>query len=126
VDALTNAGFAVASPVGGLDTAFVARWRGAAGAEGPTIAILCEYDALEGLGSRLRAQRHRHHGLGGGLALTEVMDGIAGEVRVIGCPGEEGGGGKAYLLAAGVFDDVDAALLIHPFRVRPAGANADR
>jgi amidohydrolase len=113
-DALANAGFAVEYPAGGLDTAFVARFGGSAGGDGPTVAILCEYDALEGLGHACGHNVIATMGLGGGLALADVMDVQVGEVRVIGCPGEEGGGGKAYLLAAGVFDDVDAALMIHP------------
>lgn len=114
VDALANGGFAVEYPAGGMDTAFVAHRRGDAGGPGPTVAILCEYDALEGLGHACGHNVIATMGLGGGLAIGDVMNGLAGEVRVIGCPGEEGGGGKAYLLEAGVFDDVDAALMIHP------------
>ncbi len=111
---LADAGFATEHPAGGLETAFVARLRGSATGDGPTVAILCEYDALEGLGHACGHNVIATMGLGGGLALADATDTFAGEVRVIGCPGEEGGGGKAYLLEAGVFDDVDAALMIHP------------
>jgi len=114
VAALSEAGFVTEFPAGGLETAFVARVRGSAGGNDPTVAILCEYDALEGLGHACGHNVIATMGLGGGLALADVADAFAGEVRVIGCPGEEGGGGKAYLLNAGVFDDVDAALMIHP------------
>ncbi|MDR9391427.1 MAG: M20 family metallopeptidase [Trueperaceae bacterium] len=112
-DALEREGFEVQRPAGGLETAFVARKRGGGG-DGPTVAILCEYDALEGLGHACGHNVIATIGLGGGLALGASMDQLPGELRVIGCPGEEGGGGKAYLVEAGVFDDVDAAMMIHP------------
>ncbi len=112
-DELRSEGFDVEIPAGGLETAFVARKRGGAGA-GPTVAILCEYDALEGLGHACGHNVIATMGLGGGLALGEAMDELPGELRVIGCPGEEGGGGKAHLIEAGVFDDVDVAMMVHP------------
>jgi amidohydrolase len=42
------------------------------------------------------------------------MDDLPGSIRLIGTPGEEGGGGKVILAKAGVFDDVDAAMMFHP------------
>lgn len=35
-------------------------------------------------------------------------------MRFYGCPGEEGGSGKTFMVREGVFDDVDAALTWHP------------
>jgi amidohydrolase len=112
IAALRDGGFEVTAPAGGLATAFVATRRGRA--PGATVAILCEYDALEGLGHACGHNVIATMGAGGGLALAPLMDDLPGELRVIGCPGEEGGGGKVYLLDAGVFDGVDAALIIHP------------
>lgn len=111
---LSSAGFDVEQPAGGLETAFVASRTGGLAGDGPTVAILCEYDALEGLGHACGHNVIATMGLGGGLALVDEMSNLAGELLVIGCPGEEGGGGKAYLLDAGVFDDVDVAMMIHP------------
>lgn len=111
---LSAGGFTVEHPVGGLDTAFVARMAGGASPEGPRVGIVCEYDALEGLGHACGHNLIATMGVGGGLALARVFGDVAGELDVIGCPAEEGGGGKAYLIDAGVFDGLDAAMMIHP------------
>lgn len=113
IEALREEGFEVQQPVANLDTAFIASKKGSTG-DGPTVAILCEYDALEGLGHACGHNVIATMGLGGGLALGQLMGSLAGELRVIGCPGEEGGGGKAILIENGAFDGVDAALMIHP------------
>jgi amidohydrolase len=109
---LADRGFAVTAPAGGLDTAFVARHDGTA--PGPTVAVLLEYDALPGIG---HACGHNLIGAGGALAAilaAELAPDHPGTLLAIGCPGEEGGGGKVRLLEAGVFDGVDAALMFHP------------
>jgi len=36
-------------------------------------------------------------------------------VTVLGTPAEEGAGGKIDLINAGAFDDVDVAMMAHPF-----------
>jgi amidohydrolase len=98
--------------VGGLETAFVARHEGHG--DGPTVAILMEYDALPGLG---HACGHNLIGAGGALAAIAAAEAIPdhpGTLLAIGTPGEEGGGGKILMLEAGVFDGVDAALMFHP------------
>jgi amidohydrolase len=110
--ALEENGFDVARGAADLDTAFVAELLGAEG--GPTVAFLAEYDALPGLGHACGHNIIGTSALGAGLAMKEVLPELAGTVRVIGTPAEEGGGGKVYLVEAGLFDGVDAALIVHP------------
>lgn len=112
-ETLTEQGFDVQHGVGSLETAFKASY-GKQKAGKPTIAMLCEYDALEGLGHACGHNVIATMGLGAGLALAPLMDKLDGNLQVIGTPGEEGGGGKVILLEEGAFDGVDAALMIHP------------
>ncbi len=101
----------------GIETAFVAR----AGSRGPTIAVLCEYDALPGIGHACGHNIIGTAGVGAGLAAATVADEIGGQVVVLGTPAEEGGGGKVFLADAGAFEGVDAAMMVHP-----AGADLPR
>ena len=106
-------GFKVEKGIGGVDTAFRATIETGAG---PTIAILCEYDALPGIGHACGHNVIATSGAGAGAALAAVRDKLpAGRIQVIGTPAEEGGGGKVKLIKAGVFKDVDAAMMIHGF-----------
>jgi amidohydrolase len=107
---LEDAGLDVERGAYGLDTAFSAR----AGSEGPTIAVLCEYDALPGIGHGCGHNIIATAGLGAGLAAAALADEVAGRVVVLGTPAEEGGGGKIYMGEAGAFEGVDAALMVHP------------
>lgn len=95
---------------GGLETAFLAE----AGNGGNVVAILAEYDALPGLGHGCGHNLIAAAAVGAFLAARDVLDGIRGRVRLIGCPAEESGNGKVRLLKAGVFASVDAALMFHP------------
>jgi amidohydrolase len=110
-------GLAVERSAYGLDTAFVAR----AGSRGPTIAVLCEYDALPGIGHACGHNIIATAGLGAGLAAAAVADEAGGQVVILGTPAEEGGGGKIRLIRAGALEGVDAALMVHP-----AGAELTR
>lgn len=94
----------------GLDTAFEARF----GAEGPTVAVLCEYDALPGIGHGCGHNVIAAAGLGAGLAAGALADEAGGRLVVLGTPAEEGGGGKVLMGERGAFDGVDAALMVHP------------
>jgi amidohydrolase len=94
----------------GLETAFVAR----AGSQGPAIAVLCEYDALPGIGHACGHNVIATAGLGAGLAAAAVAEEVGGRVVVLGTPAEEGGGGKIQLARRGAFDGIDAALMVHP------------
>ncbi len=93
-----------------LETAFVAR----AGSAGPTIAVLCEYDALPGIGHACGHNIIATAGLGAGLAAAAVAEEAGGRVVVLGTPAEEGGGGKILLAQRGALDGIDAALMVHP------------
>lgn len=110
-EALVSEGFQVERGVGDLPTAFRATYRGG---PGPTVAILCEYDALAGIGHACGHNLIGTAGLGAGLALKRAWPDLPGTLQVIGCPAEEGGGGKVYLVERGVFDGVDAAMMFHP------------
>jgi amidohydrolase len=103
-------GFEVETGTAGLPTAFVAR----AGTGRPCVALLLEYDALPGLGHACGHNLIAAAGLGAALAAKEVLGSRPGSLLAVGTPAEERGGGKVALVEAGVFDDVDAALMVHP------------
>jgi amidohydrolase len=109
-DALAAEGLEVQRHAYGLDTAFVAR----AGSRGPTVAVLCEYDALPGLGHACGHNIIATAGLGAGLAAAALAEAAGGRVVVLGTPAEEGGGGKIRMAQQGAFDGIDAALMVHP------------
>jgi amidohydrolase len=110
-DHLREVGFDVEKPYCGLDTAFRATLR--SGRPGPTVAVLAEYDALEGIGHGCGHNLIAGSGLATAIGLKEVMGQIGGTFVVMGTPAEEGGGGKIKMLDKGAFEDVDAALMIH-------------
>jgi amidohydrolase len=110
---LERHGFEVTAPAGGLDTAFVARWRGSR--DGPVIAFAGEYDALPEVGHGCGHNLMCSSSAGAAIAAAAVLGrDFAGEIRFIGTPAEEAGNGKVHLIEAGVFGDVDVCLQIHP------------
>ena len=109
-DHLRRAGFEVSRNVADLPTAFTA----VAGRGRPAVALLLEYDALPGLGHACGHNLIAAAGLGAALIVNALRHGTEGSVMAVGTPAEEGGGGKALEVQAGVFDDVDAALMFHP------------
>src|SRR5262245_28662668 len=129
---LEQEGFRITGDLAGIPTAVM----GEAGEGGPVIAILGEYDALPGLSQVAGIAEQREavaggHGHGCGhnmlgaaalLAATAVKAhlaeaGIEGRVRYYGCPAEEGGAAKAFMVRAGLFADVDIAITWHPSAV---------
>src|SRR6266567_2678586 len=129
IQELEREGFRVNREFAGIPTAVM----GEAGEGGPVIAILGEYDALPGLSQEAGVAEPRPvepngHGHGCGhnllgsaalLAASGVKDWlarnkIAGRVRYYGCPAEEGGAAKAFMVRAGAFEDVDIAITWHP------------
>ena len=94
-----------------LETAFDVSVRGG---NGPTVAVLCEYDALPGIGHACGHNIIAAAGLGAGVALSAVAEVCGGNLRLIGTPAEEGGGGKVEMARKGAFKDIDAAMMIHP------------
>ena len=109
---LSDAGFDVTRSAYGMETAFEAT----KGSGGPTIAVLCEYDALPGIGHACGHNLIAISGAAAGLAAANALEreGVDGTVRVLGSPAEEGGGGKIRLIDEGAFEDVGAAMMIHP------------
>jgi amidohydrolase len=102
-------GFTVQAGAAGLPTAFTAE-KG----EGDLVIAFCaEYDALPGIGHACGHNVNGAASLGAALALGTVADRLGLRVRLLGTPAEEDSGGKVYLLEAGLFDDVAAAMMVH-------------
>ena len=93
-----------------IDTAFEAT----AGKTGPVVALLCEYDALPGIGHACGHNIIAAAGIGAGLAASTLAETFNGQLRILGTPAEEGGGGKVRMLNRGAFESVEAVLMIHP------------
>jgi amidohydrolase len=108
--ALEGFGFTVERGAGGLETSFVAT----VGSGSRKIAFMAEYDALEGLGHACGHNIISAAAVGAGAALAPLADALGATVQVIGTPAEEGGGGKIHLIDAGIFDDVEIAMMVHP------------
>jgi amidohydrolase len=118
---LAAEGFDVRPGTAGMPTAF--RAERSFGADGPVIAVFCEFDALPGLGHACGHNIIATAGAGGAAAAARVLAGRtadaagerpAGTLVVLGSPGEEGGGGKVRLVEAGELEGVDAAVMVHP------------
>ncbi len=114
---LEGAGIPVEMGTAGMATAFKAV-LGAQAAARPRVAILAEYDALPGLGHGCGHNLIGTSAIGAGLALKEVVPDLPGSIWVLGTPAEESAapnsGGKVHMVNAGVFNDVDAAIMFHP------------
>ena len=107
---LEHHGFVVEYPAYGLDTAFEAK----AGKGGPNVVICAEYDALPGVGHACGHNLIAGSALGAGVALAELTEELGITVTVLGTPAEERFGGKVDLIEAGAFDNVTAAMMVHP------------
>ena len=112
-DFLENQGFQITWKTAGIDTAFTATW----GNGSPRLGFLAEYDALPEIGHACG-----HNLLGTGVcaaacALKNDMETskTPGTILVYGCPAEEIMSGKIVMTKAGVFDDLDVAVMWHPF-----------
>lgn len=127
-ETLKSSGFTIESGVAEMPTAFVASY----GSGKPVIAFLAEYDALPGLSQEANTEKKSisgidaghgcgHHLFGtasvaAGIEIKKLIESkkLTGTVRVYGCPAEEGGSGKVYMVRAGLFKDVDVAVHWHP------------
>jgi amidohydrolase len=109
---LEGDGFSVTRGYGGVETAY--RGDASGKQKSPRVAILAEYDALADLGHGCGHNLIAMIGTAAAIGVREVIDELPGSVAAIGTPAEEGGGGKVALIRAGGFDDVDAAMMIHP------------
>ncbi|MEV7406195.1 M20 family metallopeptidase [Streptomyces sp. NPDC091267] len=108
-DLAESAGFTVDRGVAGLPTAFSA----VKGAGELVIAFCAEYDALPGIGHACGHNVNGTAALGAAIALGEVADRLGITVKLLGTPAEEDSGGKIYMIEAGLFDDVAAAMMAH-------------
>jgi len=109
---LEENGFQVERGIVGLPTAF--RASRTQGIDGPTVALLAEYDALPKIGHACGHNIIGTASAAAGIALGKVAEWLPGKVVVLGTPAEEGGGGKALMVERGAFDGIDAALIVHP------------
>lgn len=124
---LEENGFKVERGVANIPTAFVATF----GEGEPVLGVLAEYDALPGLSQDTtacfnpRVKGGYGHGCGHNLIGTTAVsaavavskwlaEGHKGTIKLFGCPDEEGGGAKTYMVREGVFDGVDCVISYHP------------
>jgi len=135
---LKKEGFSIKADVAGMPTAFIAEY----GSGKPIIAMLAEYDALPDMsqkavpmkvkspnGNAGHACGHHLFGAGSVAAAITVKNWLKesktpGTIRLYGTPAEEGGGGKVFMVRAGLFDDVDAVLSWHPGNENSADAGS--
>lgn len=108
---LTDNGFSVERSVGGYETSFRAEWKHGEG--GPVIGILCEYDALEGLGHGCGHHMQGPSCLGAAVALKECAGEEPFTLVVYGTPAEETLGSKCDMIKNGCFHELDAAFMMH-------------
>ena len=115
VEELENHGFSVETNIAGHETGFIATKKSSK--EGATIGYLAEYDALPGLGHGCGHNIIGASSVAAAIALGEVIEECGGVVKVFGTPAEEGGengSAKGSFVKAGVFEGVDAAMMVHP------------
>ncbi len=110
---LEQKGFEVEKGVGNVETSFMARPADCKPSR-PAVAILAEYDALPKIGHGCGHNLIAAAGLGAVVALGRILGDEAGGLVLVGTPAEEGGGGKVRLAEAGVFEEMDAAMMFHP------------
>jgi amidohydrolase len=103
-------GFEITAAPAGLDTAF----RAVYGNGSLVIGICAEYDALPEIGHACGHNIIAASAVGTALALADVAGDLGLTVVLLGTPAEEAGGGKVLMIEAGVFDDISAAVMLHP------------
>lgn len=111
-DYLEAHGFTVTRGVGGLETAFRAVWKNGEG--GPNMGLLCEYDALPGMGHGCGHQMQGPGILGAAVAIQKAAGTRPFTLTVYGTPGEENISGKYIMIQNGcTFEELDVALMMH-------------
>jgi aminobenzoyl-glutamate utilization protein B len=136
-ETLKKSGFSVEAGVADIPTAFVATY----GSGSPVIGIMAEYDALPGMSQDSIPQKKSLGGVGGhacghhlfgtasvaaAISVKEwlMANGGKGTIKLYGCPAEEGGSGKVYMVRAGLFNGVDAMLHWHPNDVNSVNSSS--
>lgn len=110
---LEEFGFTVEREVLNIPTAFIARCKSAK--PGPVIGFMAEFDALPEIGHACGHHLICSMSIAAAAGLKAVLEETGGEIRVYGTPAEETKGAKVPMAAAGLFDDLDAALMAHPY-----------
>lgn len=110
-DFLKEYNFKIEKGIGGLETSFRAVYENGTG--GPSIGILVEYDAIEGLGHACGHHLQGPLGVGVAVALKECLKDQNYKLVVYGTPAEETIGGKLIMIKNGCFKDIDVALMTH-------------
>jgi len=112
-EVLKEAGFSIEEGVAGMKTAF----RATLGSGSPVVALLAEMDALPGIGHGCGHNIGGVASVGAAAALAKVLHGLLkpghGTLLVLGTPAEELGRGKVEMVKAGVFEGVDASMMVH-------------
>ncbi|WP_297598029.1 M20 family metallopeptidase [uncultured Cetobacterium sp.] len=111
IDILEKNGFKIEMGIGGFETAFRATYEN--GIDGASIGLLCEYDALEGMGHACAHHLQGPSVLGAALSLKENLKVENYKIVVYGTPAEETIGAKVKMLENGCFNDIDVALMMH-------------
>ncbi|WP_400241457.1 M20 family metallopeptidase [Niallia sp. JL1B1071] len=111
-DTLKEHDFHVEIGICDLPTAFKATYD--SGKEGPTIGYMAEYDALPELGHACGHNLIAVMGIAAGIGLSKVLEETGGKVIVYGTPAEETKGGKVTMAEAGIFEELDVAMMVHP------------
>lgn len=137
MEMLEAARFEIEMEVADIPTAFIA--TATVGEGQPVVGILAEFDALPGLSQEAVPYRQKRDGITYGHACGHHLFGVAstsaaislasylkeheipGTVKLFGCPAEEGGSAKAFMVRAGLFDGCDAVLHWHPSSMNSAG-----
>ena len=107
---LEDSGFRVERGIADLATAFRATY----GQGSPRIALLAEYDALPEIGHGCGHNIIATSAVGAAVASKSIIEQSGGSVVVLGTPGEEVFGGKIDMVKAGVFKEIDVAMIVHP------------
>lgn len=119
---LETAGFEVTCPFAGYETAFCAVLNNG---EGPSVAVLTEYDALPEIGHGCGHNLHGSLSVLTGLALLDLRDSFQGRLYVIGTPAEEEDGAKVGMADQGIFDGMSLAMMMHSWSGGASVPNMD-
>ncbi len=112
ISILKNSGFEVKQGISGYETAFVATVEN--DSNSTNLAVLLEYDALPEVGHACGHNFIAAAGLGAALAIKKVFQYFKGSLKVFGTPAEETVGTKVKMVNDGFFDNIHAAMMVHP------------
>jgi amidohydrolase len=113
IEFLKQQEFSVECPTGEISTAYKAVY----GKGTPMFCFMAEYDALPEKGHACGHNLIAASALAAGTTVKQILqnESIPGVIVIMGCPAEEGKGGKIKLIKQGCFKGIDAALISHPY-----------